>query len=140
MLLFYPEPILDVLLILFNFAFFFLWQVFITLFCLFFYSFFVLFIILSSFFFWVLFFCFLQDLSIKPVIIHYYALFWQLIKKIFVLLIHNFILIFHFYNHPLSHSHFHSHFLFIILVYHILLNYLIFHYYVLIWQLKIFFC
>ena len=89
--------------------FFFLWQAFIMLFWRFFYTFFVLFIILSSFFFWVLFFCFLQDfLSNKPVIIHYYISTWQLIKKIFFLLIHNFIFIFHFHFHFHSHSHSHS--------------------------------
>ena len=85
------------LLILFNLIFFFLGPVFITLSWLFFYSFFVLCIILSTFFFRIIFFCFLQDfLSIKPVIIQYYTLIWQLIKKIFILLIHNFILISHF--------------------------------------------
>ena len=111
-------------LILFNLVFFFLWQVFITLFWLFFYNFFILFIIFSSFFFWVFLFCFLQDfLSTKPVIIHFYILIWQLIKKKIFLLTHNFILIFHVHNHSHSHSHFRSHFLFIILFCHILLNY-----------------
>ena len=123
-------------LILFNLVFFFLWQVFITLFWLFFYSFFILFIIISSFFFWVFFFCFLQDfLPIKPVIIHFYILAWQVIKKMVFLLIHNSILI------SILVSHFSfliSHFSFTILLYHMSRNYIIFsnlHFYRLICQL-----
>ena len=98
MLLFYIEPFLDIFfLILFNFVFFFLWQVFMMLFCLFFYSFFGLFIILNSFFFRIIFFCFSQDfLPIKPVIIQFCMLVWQINKKFFFLLIHNCIFISHF--------------------------------------------
>ena len=106
-------------LILFNLVFFFLWQVFITLSWLFFYSFFVLFIILSSFFFRIFFSCFLQDfLPIKPGIIHFYILTRQLIRKIFFC---QFITLISFFISILI-----SHFSFTILLYHILLNYLIF--------------
>ena len=80
MLLFYIQPILNIFfLIQLIFIFLFLWQVFIMLSWLLFYSFFLWFIILSSFFFRIIFFCFPQDfLPIKPVIVHFYILVWQL--------------------------------------------------------------
>ena len=85
MLLFYTEPFLDIVfLIVFNFIFLLLWQVLISLSCLFLYSFLVWFILLSNFFFRIISFCFLQDfLTIKSVIIHFYVLTQQLIKKIY---------------------------------------------------------